>query len=159
MDNGASLYRRSLYTFIRRTSPPPAMQILDAPDRSICIVKREVTNTPLQALVLLNDPQFVEAARVLSEHVQCQDEKNLDQYLKRIFRLLTSHHPKMDEINLLKQCYQTIYERFQQDTDAANALLQIGEYPIESTLESTKIATLTVVVNMVMNSAGFYMKR
>ncbi len=159
MDNGASLYRRSLYSFIRRTSPPPAMQILDAPDRSVCIVKREVTNTPLQALVLLNDPQFVEAARVLSEHVQCQDRKNLDQYLKRIFRLLTSHYPNMDEINLLKQCYQTIYERFRQDTDAANALLQVGEYPLDSTLESTKIATLTVVVNMVMNSAGFYMKR
>ena len=159
MDSGASLYRRSLYTFIRRTSPPPAMQILDAPNRSVCIVKRVVTNTPLQALVLMNDTQFVEAARCLAEGVQRQADNDLEQRLTQIFRLLTGHRPTTDEMNLLKHCHHRNRERFQQDTDAANALLQVGESPLDVTLSPAETAALAVVANLIMNSDGFYMKR
>jgi len=159
MDSGASLYRRSLYTFIRRTSPPPAMQILDAPNRSVCIVKRVVTNTPLQALVLMNDTQFVEAARGLAEGVQRQADNDLEQRLTQIFRLLTGHRPTTDEMNLLQHCHHRNRERFQQDTDAANALLQVGESPPDATLSPAETAALAVVANLIMNSDGFYMKR
>ena len=159
MDKGNSLYRRSLYTFIRRTSPPPAMQILDAPDRSVCTIQREVTNTPLQALVLMNDPQFVEAARVLSETVQHQVDNGLEELLERIFCLITSHQSTKEEMNVLKQYYSQSYKRFQQNENAANELLRVGESSFDMALSPTKTAALTLVANLVMNSADFYMKR
>ena len=93
-DHGEKLYRRSMYTFIRRTAPPPAMTALDAPNRSICTVKREVTNTPLQALVLLNDPQFVEAARWLAQQLS-EDSATSD--TERVGRgIRTTHRQAAD---------------------------------------------------------------
>ena len=135
------------------------MQILDAPDRSVCTIQREVTNTPLQALVLMNDPQFVEAARVLSETVQHQVDNGLEELLERIFCLITSHQSTKEEMNVLKQYYNQSYKRFQQNENAANELLRVGESSFDMALSPTKTAALTLVANLVMNSADFYMKR
>lgn len=158
-DTGESLYRRSLYTFIRRTSPPPAMTILDAPNRSVCTVKREVTNTPLQALVMMNDPQFVEAARILAERIQRQGDKDLLSRLVLAFRLLTGRQPKGDEIELLVNCYHHNHNRFEQNSEATKALLSVGERPFDETLPQTETAAFAVVANLIMNYDGFYMKR
>src|SRR4029077_10042781 len=86
--HGEGLYRRSLYTFWRRTSPPPSMTTFDATSREVCIARREQTATPLQALVLLNDPQFVEAARVLAENLIKQEGSTVGSRLETAFRLL-----------------------------------------------------------------------
>ena len=158
-DSGDSLYRRSLYTFIRRTSPPPAMTTLDAPNRSVCTVKRIVTNTPLQALVMMNDPQFVESARILAEKIQHQDDQSLDSRLTITFRLLTCRPPTTSEAVLLKSCYQQNYQRFEKDAASAKALLSVGEQPMDESLKLSETAALTVVANLVMNYDGFYMKR
>src|SRR5205085_9187916 len=87
---GADLYRRSLYTFWRRTSPPPSMTSFDATSREVCTARRERTATPLQALVLLNDPQFVEAAPVLAEKLMHEDPTDVEARLRVAFRILTS---------------------------------------------------------------------
>ncbi len=104
-DEGDALYRRSLYTFIRRTSPPPSMLVFDAPDRNTCIVRRQNTNTPLQALILMNDPQFVEASRALAERIQREIPDNLDGQIQQGFRLATGRAPSEQEVSLMKKLY------------------------------------------------------
>ncbi len=158
-DSGDSLYRRSMYTFIRRTSPHPAMSAFDAPDRSVCTVKREKTNTPLQALVLLNDPQFVEAARVLAERMQKEGGEAINDQLQYAFRLLCSRKPTTKEIQLMNQQYQLAIAKYQNQPDAANALLAIGEYPFDKSLDKTRTAALAIVANSMMNFDEAYMKR
>src|SRR5438034_6455792 len=93
---GEDLYRRSLYTFWKRTVPPPAMISLDAPERNVCLVKRQSTSTPLQALCLLNDTQMVEAARFVSERMFKEGGSALENQIHRAFRLVTSRHPTPD---------------------------------------------------------------
>lgn len=158
-DSGDSLYRRSMYTFIRRTSPHPAMSAFDAPDRSICTVKREKTNTPLQALVLLNDPQFVEAARVLAERMQREGGELIEDQLQYAFRLLCSRKPKDKEIQLMNQQYRLAITKYQNQPEAADALLAIGEYPFDESLNKAKTAALAIVANSMMNFDEAYMKR
>lgn len=158
-DSGDSLYRRSMYTFIRRTSPHPAMTAFDAPDRSICTVKREKTNTPLQALVLLNDPQFVEASRVLAERIQKEGGEKLDTQLQYAFRLLCSRQPTAKEMKLMTKQYQLAFAKFQREPSAAEDLLEIGEYPFDKSLDKTKTAALAIITNTMMNFDEAYMKR
>ena len=158
-DSGDSLYRRSMYTFIRRTSPHPAMTAFDAPDRSICTVKREKTNTPLQALVLLNDPQFVEAARVLAERMQREGGEAIDDQLRYAFRLLCSRRPTVKEMKLMNQQYQLAINKYQNQPEAADALLAIGEHPFDESLDRTRTAALAIVANSMMNFDEAYMKR
>ncbi|MDA0196917.1 MAG: DUF1553 domain-containing protein [Bacteroidetes bacterium] len=158
-DSGESLYRRSMYTFIRRTSPPPMMSTFDAPDREVCIMKRESTNTPLQALVLLNDPQFVEAARVLAERIQKEGgQKPLDQ-TTYAFRLVTGRMPSSTEVDLLMDQYQTEMERFKNDPESALELLQVGEHPFDKNLDETSTAALAMVASTLINHDEAYMKR
>ena len=104
-DTDEDLYRRSLYTFLRRTSPPPSMSVFDAPSREVCTVKREITNTPLQALVLLNDPQFFEASRVLAERIQIEKPESIEKSIEYGFQLCTSRIPSNDELQILKEFY------------------------------------------------------
>ena len=158
-DTDEGLYRRSLYTFIRRTSPPPAMGTLDAPNRSVCIVKREVTNTPLQALVLLNDPQFVEAARVLAERVQLEGEDSVESQISLAYRLVVGQQPKPQQMQILQGIFANQLERFQQDLPAAEAILSVGEKPCDKTLDPSHTAAMTLVTNILMNFDEFYMKR
>jgi hypothetical protein len=147
---GEGLYRRSLYTFWRRTSPPPTMTTFDAPSREWCLARRERTATPLQALVLLNDPQFVEAARVLAEKL-LHDGSRLDDRLTTVFRLATSRHPSAKELALLTRLFHEQKDRFEKKPELAEALLKIGESPRDASLPAADHAALTVVTQAVMN--------
>ena len=158
-DQGTKLYRRSMYTFIRRTSPPPAMAIFDAPTRAVCTVKRENTNTPLQALVLLNDPQFVEAARVLAERMQKEGGEKLEDQIRYAFRLVTGRQPSSTEIDLLIGQYQTETKRFEEDPESAGELLKVGEYAFDENLDKTRTAALAMVASTMINHDEAYMKR
>ena len=153
------MHRRSMYTFIRRTSPHPVMTAFDAPDRAICTVKREKTNTPLQALILLNDPQFVEAARVLAERMQQEGGADFESQLQYGFGRLCSRMPTAHEMELMARQYQLSLAKYQQYPAAAEALLEIGEYALDKGLNKVETAALTIVANTMMNFDEAYMKR
>ena len=157
-DSGAALYRRSLYTHIKRTVPPPSMLTFDATNRETCVVSRERTRTPLQALVLLNDPQFVEASRVLAQH-SLAAEVSVDPALRRIFRALTSRAPESRQMELLRETYREQKRWFESKPDQAVSYLAVGEFPNHSNVDTTDLAALTAVAQMVMNFDTFQMKR
>jgi len=157
-DQGDSLYRRSLYTFVKRTSPHPAMTIFDAPNRDVCTISREVTNTPMQALVLLNDPQFVEASRALAQRVRTKYPDDLEQQIAASFLLLTGRAADQQELNTLIASYRDQLEHFIGDPDASRALLEVGEStPSES--DQANLAAMTIVANTIMNSDETYTRR
>jgi len=156
---GDSLYRKSMYTFVKRTSPHPAMIAFDAPTREICTVKRENTNTPLQALVLLNDPTYVECSRVLAQRLQKESDGSFNNMLTLAYRWLTSRPPKANEISLLEKLYQEQLEAFKKDPQQVKELLSVGEYPFDESLNKNKTAAWTMVASTIMNMDEFYMKR
>ena len=156
---GDSLYRRGLYTFIRRSSPNPAMSAFDAPSRDLCTVKREITNTPLQSLVLMNDTQFVEASKILAERMQKEGGKLLDEQITYGFRLAVSRFPKADEKSILKELFHLQSKRFTTYPAEAIALLSVGKKQIDNTLDPAKTAALTLVANTILNHDETYMKR
>jgi len=152
---GEGLHRRSLYTIWKRTSPPPTMLIFDAPDRSVCTVNREETSTPLQALVLLNDPQYLEAARVLAENLSVQEADTIMQ-LKKAFSLVTGRLPDKTEIGIIHQFYKDEVERFNANKKDAMEYLSIGETPRNETLAPVQTAALATVINGIMNTSEAY---
>jgi hypothetical protein len=158
-DSGDSLYRRSMYTYIRRSTPHPAMLAFDAPNRAVCTVKRESTTTPLQALVLMNDPQFMECARVLAQRIQLEGGDSVESQVQHAFRLICGRYPDGNELQLLQQQFQVALETYQADPEAADAILSVGEYPLNEHLDKKQTAALTLVANTVMNFDGAYMKR
>ena len=158
-DTGSSLYRRSMYTFVRRTTPHPAMIAFDAPNRSVCTVKREHTNTPIQALTLLNDPEFMEAARVLAQRMQLEGGKTIDHQLNLGFRLLCGRYPDVTELNLLTILFDRAYTKYENNPEATNALLEVGAYPLNPKLDPVQTAALTQVASTIMNFDEAYMKR
>lgn len=157
-DQGRDLYRRSLYTFWRRSSPPPSMTTFDAPTRDVCIVSRQETNTPLQALVLLNDPTFVEAARILSEKVIRNIPDKTDQIIQA-YRLLTGLRPSPEVFTLLEQLEKQEYQKFKQQTDRAKQLMQVGEYPYDKSQDLAEIAAMTIVSSTIMSFDETLVKR
>ena len=159
VDSGANLYRRSMYTYVRRTAPHPAMVAFDAPNRSVCVVKRENTNTPLQALVLLNDPQFVETARVLAQRIQKEGGESLEDQTQYGFRLLCGRKPDGNEMELMKKQYQIALDKYKGNPKAADELLQVGEYPFDNSLDKIQTVALAMVASTVMNFDEAYMKR
>ncbi len=159
-DSADDLYRRSMYTFIRRTIPPPAMITFDAPGRDKCTVTRERTNTPLQALVLLNDPQFVEAARVLAVRIQKEmNNATLEKQLSFGFRLLFGKSASSTELKLMQNQFSVSLEKFTKNPSEASKLLNTGEFPVDPNLDHEKTAALAMVANTLMNYDEFYMKR
>ena len=156
---GDSLYRRSLYTFIKRTSPHPAMTAFDAPNRDVCTVKRESTNTPLQSLILLNDPQFVEAARVLATRMQLEGGEKLIDQINHAFRLVTGRVLKPAEQQLFLKLYEEQYQRFVKTPKAARELLKVGEAEFPKELDAPVTAALAVVASTMINHDEAYMKR
>ena len=158
LTRGDSLYRRSMYTFIKRTSPPPAMQVFDATSRETCTVKRERTNTPLQALVLMNDPQFIEAARVLAERVQNQTTST-EAHLTLAFRLLTGRKAGAQERKILEELLNDELAAFEAKPEAIASVLSIGDYPRDPSKEALYTAALASSINVLMNHDAFYMRR
>ena len=156
---GENLYRRGLYTFVRRTSPHPAMTAFDAPSREICTVKRENTNTPLQALVLMNDTEFVEASRMLAERMQKEGGNSLEEQIAYGFRLAVSRHPKTEETAIFKQLFDTQKERFKSNPNEAHKLLAVGQKQPDKSMDIDKTAALTMVANTMLNHDEAYMKR
>jgi hypothetical protein len=149
-DDGASLYRRSMYTFWKRTAPPPTMLIFDAPDRERCVVRRQRTGTPLQALVLMNDPTYVEAARKLSERIMNAASTPADR-IAWGFRLVTSRNPSPAELAPLLDLLKHQKKRFGSDVAAAENLLKVGESPRDPALPADELAAYTVIASVLLN--------
>jgi hypothetical protein len=150
-DHGESLYRRSLYTFRKRSSPPPMLDTFDAPDREVCIVQRQVTNTPLQSLALLNDPQFVEAARLLAERMMKEGGEAVEERLRFGFRVVTSRTPSDEEVRVLRSLHDGQRARFETDPTAGLGVLTVGEYARDTALDSAELAAYAVAANTLLN--------
>jgi hypothetical protein len=158
-DHGEDLYRRSLYTFWKRSSPPPAMTTFDAADRDVCTVRRESTDTPLQALALLNDPQLVEAARLLAERMVREGGAGADERLRYGFRIVTSRLPSGEEMGFLSSLYQQELKHFAAHPASATKLLSAGEWKRDETLPAPEVAAYAVVANTLLNLDEFITKR
>ncbi len=150
-DVGAGSHRRSLYTFWKRTSPPPAMLTFDATTREVCAVKRQTTATPLQALVLLNDPQFVEAARVLAERACKEAGSNLADRITLVMRTLVGRGPTARELRTLEALYHDQYDEFHGGASHADALLHVGDAAREPGIEPDELAAMTVLALAILN--------
>ena len=152
-DTGDKLYRRSIYTFWKRTSPSPSMSIFDAPDRESCTVRRERTNTPLQALVLMNDPQFVEASRHLAKRILRDRKSNsVEQRIEAMFRTVLSEPAPPKSVAALVKSHNTFKQSFTMEPEAAQNLITVGDSPVDPKLDPIDLATWTLVANQVLNS-------
>jgi hypothetical protein len=145
------VHRRSLYTFWKRTAPPPQMNAFDAPSRETCIVRRERTNTPLQALVLLNETQFVECARALAQRVLREGGKSTEERMVYLFRLATARRPDGRELAELLSTYHDHLATFAKDLEAARKLIAVGESKPDARLIQSELAAWTMVANLVLN--------
>jgi hypothetical protein len=150
-DKGDNLYRRSMYTFWKRTCPPPALMSFDAPNREVCVARRATTNTPLQALVLLNDPTYVEAARKLAERMLTQGGKAPEGRLDFAFKCAVARPASAPEQRILLKIYQTALARFRTDRAAARKLLAVGDSPRDNTLDEAELAAWTTVASTILN--------
>ena len=158
-DSGENLYRRSMYTIWKRTTPPPSMMTFDASERNTCTVLRQTTSTPLQALVLLNDPQYVEAARALAGRLKSASPGEISDQLTQGYRVLTGFFPEAETLQRLRRHYEEELESFAEDKESAMQLLSVGDFPDEPAQDPTQLAALTVVISTVMNSDAAVMKR
>jgi mono/diheme cytochrome c family protein len=152
---GEEQHRRSLYTFVKRNTPPPSMAVFDFSERHATSVRRQTSNTPLQALVLLNDPQYVEAYRAMAERA-LKLSADEDVQIKLIFRLATKRMPSQQELAALREFYQGETLRFAGEKKQANDLAHIGVTPPGRTTDVIHLAALTNVASAVMNSPEAY---
>lgn len=148
-DIGDKLYRRSLYTFWKRTLPPPSMTIFDAPNRDLCEVRRQKTNTPLQALALQNDVQVLEGARVLASKVS-ESSTDERQAIKTMFNSIMLREPSEDELELMTDYHEDYLEKFKEDTQNAEKLVSIGDYE-KSDSDTAETAALMMVAQVLYN--------
>ncbi len=149
--NGEALYRRSMYTFWKRTAPPPSMMAFDAPSRENCIARRARTNTPLQALVLMNDEQYVEAAKQLARRLMKEGGTTPASMLTVGFRVTTGRAPNDRELAVLLKLHEQQLARFTANKEAASKLLAVGESKRDESLDVSQHAALTMVANLLLN--------
>lgn len=149
--HGEDLYRRGMYTFWKRTSPPPSLQAFDAPDRETCTVQRDRTTTPLQALVLMNDPTYVEAARALAERMMTEAKPNPADRIGFAFRLALARRPTDAETKVLLDLYEKQIKRFAGNPDGALKLINLGEAKRNEKLDVTELAAWTSIASMILN--------
>ena len=149
-DHGESLYRRSLYTFWKRTAPPPNMTSFDAPNRESYCLRRERSNTPLQALTLMNDVQFFEAARNFAQRVLLA-EKSADSRLTALFRAATSRFPSAQEAEIMRQTLDRHLAAYTAKPEEAAKAISYGESKPDASLKASELAAWTMVANLVLN--------
>lgn len=149
-DKGDALYRRGMYTFIKLTVPPPSMIIFDASNRDHCEVKRSKTNTPLQALVMLNDPTVLEASRVLAERLVAKST-DIESNIRSSFQTIVCRQPTDKEVELLKKYYSEEASVFSKQKDNAAKVLNVGEFPHEAKADKVRAAALMRVINTLYN--------
>ena len=135
------------------------MTAFDAPSREVCTVKRENTNTPLQALVLMNDTQFVEASKILAQRMQREGGDSIENQIAHGFRLAISRYPKKEEIRVLKHLFDSQSQRFKAHPKEVEQLLGVGEKQVEKSMQNSDTAALTMVANTILNHDETYMKR
>ena len=145
-DDGDKLWRRSLYTYWKRACPPPNLLTFDAPTREFCTIRRSTTNTPLQALVLWNDEQFVEAARLLATR-SVQDHGDDQTRIASMYRRATSRQLTKSQAEMAMSTLRELQRRYQQDPEAAAQLLQVGQMSAESSLPTSTLAAFTVLAS------------
>ncbi len=156
-DKGEKLYRRSMYTIWKRSVPHPTIATFDAPDRSYCTVRRQETNTPLQALVLLNDPTYIEAARVLGKIMT--ESNTLDEGISKIFRQLTGRTIHKEELDILLALQIEEYEKFKHNMPKTEGWLNTGEFRIANDLDKALVAANAVVASTILNADATITKR
>ena len=150
-DSGENLYRRSLYTFWKRSSPAPTMMTMDANKRDVCRLRRESTASPLQALVLLNGTQFVESSKALALKLYQKHDGSPEKIIDESFRLMTSRTPTHGEASILKSLFEEQLVEFEADTQRATKLLETGESKVADEIPVAKLAAVTVLVNAILN--------
>jgi hypothetical protein len=156
---GTALYRRSLYTVWKRTAPMPDMTEFDAPSREVCVVKRSATSTPQQAFVLLNDTQFVEAARVLAEKAMQQAGAATPDQIRFAFWRLTARPPEPEEMKLLGELWDEQREIFTKEPERARQLISVGSRARDPKLAPADLAAMTVVAQAILNLDATVWKR
>ena len=149
-DHGDSLYRRGLYTFIKLTVPPPSMGLFDASNRDQCEVKRLKTNTPLQALMMLNDPTVLEASGVLAQHLTAENEST-DQKIGKAFRSIVCRNATSKELGILQEYYKDQFEQFSQKKLDAAATIKTGEYKMPVNPDLNNMAALMKTIQAIYN--------
>ncbi len=150
-DTGADLYGRSLYTFWKRTVPPPSLGAFDAPDREKCIARRALTNTPLQALVLMNDPTYVEASRALAEKMIREGGGNAAKRIRYAYLRALAREPSAIEIDLLSQLAQVESDKYRAAPDQAEQLLAVGDSAYDERINPDELAAWTTVAGSILN--------
>ena len=150
-DHGENLFRRSLYTYWRRTIPPPTMMNFNAAAREVCIVKTEPTNTPLQALTLMNNTLFVESARFLAQRMIVEGPSDAFGQIDYGFRLVTARYPKPEERRVLRAAYRGFAAQFRDAPKEAAKLLAVGETPRDGSIRIRQHAAMTMVASLILN--------
>ncbi|MCH9652829.1 MAG: DUF1553 domain-containing protein [Planctomycetes bacterium] len=148
---GEDLFRRSMYTFWKRTVPPPAMSTFDAPSRETCIVKRSRTNTPLQALALLNDVTYVEAARKLAERMINLQEQKPEERIQYATRIVLARELRNDELRIFLKGFERYHKRYQADPQSARQLLSVGDSRPQKQYDVAEHAAYTVIASLILN--------
>ncbi|AXT60553.1 DUF1553 domain-containing protein [Aquimarina sp. AD10] len=156
-DTGEKLYRRSMYTIWKRSVPHPTLATFDAPARDVCTIRRQETNTPLQALVLLNDPTYIESARVLGKKMA--DTADAQKGIQYVFRSLTGRNPTQKELKVLLDLKNTEYKKFVSDDTKMKGWLNSGEFRLEDNDDKALIAANAIVASTIMNSDATITKR
>jgi hypothetical protein len=150
-DKGPALYRRSLYTFLKRTAPPPSLANFDAPNRESSCPRRERSNTPLQALQLMNDVQHFEAARGLAQRMLTEGGSAPDERIRFAYRVVLARVPETAEVDIVRRSLQQYLDRFRANADDARKVVQVGESPPRPGLPEPELAAYTLIANLVLN--------
>jgi hypothetical protein len=150
-DTGEGLYRRSIYTIWKRTAAPPSMLLFDAPNREVCNPKRSRTNTPLQALALMNEVTFVEAARGLAEVMIKKGGNSPEEKITTGYRMATGLTPDSETLAIMLKNFNRRNDQFKQDKEAAKSLVNTGESSYDSSLNAEELAAYTVTANILLN--------
>jgi hypothetical protein len=156
-DSGDAVYRRSLYVLIKRSVPNPTLSTFDAPSRSYCVARRQRTNTPLQALVTLNDPTFVEAEKIMGQQIATAPDGRKG--IIEIYRKLTGLTPSKIELELLEAIQTSELKKFRGNTKKNKGWLTAGQYIVNKNIEPALIAANAVVASVIVNSDASLTKR